>query len=553
MTIIATTEVVTAGLGVGSATAITGTDESVVPLTFIAAGNLFNGLVMSAPLGDYTNAATGMTTGRVAGLRGAGCTDARVFLTSDSLMDAGTLAARNIIYATWLTHLGHYVTDGFRVVACISPSVSSGPSGYTRQEIQVSPTKWAEYLSYLGEFCTLAAAQFSTAALAIEPFNESILDSTVDAAQAGPPDSRAWEVLGAQLHAAVRAAMPLHHICIQSGNGAQFNMIASLPVSIWDGNTSVLAHEYRNSSITHPRSILGISRLPWPLSGYSGGVTQALLDASAKLVELGYSGSGSEYTAAATELNFVFGNNEGPAKILSDWAVVAAFVDANDIPRYLVGVGETGMQGQADGVGQDLSVCAAYHASIKAMTDFYGFGWNIAHQAISDGFAFFEYTWDAGVFTWGNYLCEELATAKGWTGLATRYGANLGIADGATGWTADEHATLTTVMRSLKLVDDGAADPYHQAYRQPVASGASGKTYRIGFNVEAISGTSPQIALSGRQSVSGTDYKTIYVSAPGKFYLLAPATQSTLLTIMYANFRPDLVARISQITVQQVL
>lgn len=504
---------------------------------FYSTSSRINGLVLDYPDGTPEDADEGFPTARRAELLDAGVTDARLFFDTEALYDAANEAARIVVINGWSDEIAVFVTAGFRVIVCWTPNNAD------KAAVQAS---MATYNGYSDEIATILAADFTPAEVAFMPFNEPVTDAAW-----GPTSAPA-------LVSAIRAVAPLHRIFITPENGHLAGVDAMAVAMFADRNVSLAVHEYRNTSITHPKSLEGVDRLTWPLTDYPGGKAAVLADMGRKLTELGYdiedAGVGEAlYDSNAAELSFVYDFAPGETEMLADWTDLAAWADTNGIPRVNVVVTETGIEGHyilGPALGQDLSMRAAFLTSVKSVIDGLGFGGIIGHKALGDAFSFFNYTTHAGVLTWTNYLTPELATAMGWTSGLSLGAEAIAAPDAHTGWTANAgEVTLSTENRAMKIEGDGAYG-YPGVYREIVASGSSGRTFRVGILMQRIQGATKAMNFELRSD--NVTKQIIQVQFVGEYFLEATMDAADTEIEMFAQNQADNVYHISQQTCREV-
>lgn len=529
-------------------------DTGVGAAAFYSASAPINGLVSNAPL----------TSGQYATLITAGVTDVRMFFDTKDLFDAADQSARASVVSGWIDDITEKVGEGFRVIACVTPSNSDADTVTGKHHVQADDTGlWADYKTFMAETAALFAAAFTPAQIALEPYNEPESDSAVNALlDPGDADTRDWSTILAQdLHAAVRAAMPGYRIIIQSANLGFVTDLSRFagPAMLADANCSFCFHGYCCTALNHPRTatMKGVAQLPWPIldANISSTTSAEIANMQARMEELGYNiadgGTGEAfYDTGVTEITYGYANfaNKAALKALAQTARDA--LAAKGVPSWRIINGETGMQGHWNGVGNDIAVIAAWYQSEREINDELGFGGLIAYKDEGDEYSLFEEATDQ---TWKDDLVQEIADALGWTQDAV-YGPEL-MGNGSfdsdvSGWTATNSGALTWVLKSGKVTGSGG---FQGANRTAVASGASGKTYRMHVLLSFLSGTSAQVAVLARKTASPPTYASAFPTTPRRVVLEFTASDTAVALEIEANNVADCVFRFDNVSVKEIL
>lgn len=514
--------------------------------------------------GMVLNNATLDDTAKCSYLASIGCRDWRLFYDSLQLFEASDATARQAINAARVERIKLALSRGAsRVIVCLTPSETLGTVDFRRSQVQVDPAKFALYCQYAAEFYGLCMQSgIRSSQMAAQPFNEPQRDNNVNdavIAGGGTANSRDWStILAPQLHAAVRAALPKpYEIIVPSADRAEANRIASLPVALMDGNTIFASHEYAQTYETHPRDLQGMSRKKWPVANFPGGKTADIAEMDLKLAELSLSTEAAATARAKNieEINFAWDSSlsiSSKPRLLALWQSVADWADANGIPRWRIGSTETGMQGHFAGVGHDHADRVAWLTDVRDVLSSLGFGLDVVHRDLGDAFAMFDYVTGSGASTtWLEHIKTDIAAARGWT-APNRYGAAFPCSpDDISTWTAKSSATIANEARGIRI-SDGTA--FKGMSYQGATSGTLGKKYRLEVLIDHIAGTTPELTISLRRTVTGTVYGSVIVSSRGLYAVEATASLDTgVCAVIEANNKADLVCRVAQIRFVEVV
>jgi hypothetical protein len=359
-------------------------DTPVATLRF-AAVTPVKGVNIAPPTSDFTADAYGLPPERVAALQEAGFNTVRMFLdAAEVASDPTTLANK------WMPWIQSAVDMSMRVVLVMGGSPSWDKS-----------TGTASWTTAVANTAAAIAARWAPETVALEVVNE-------------PYGASDFETYFAPIFwQAARTAAPNLTIIVQS-NAGYYGSVPNFVPADFDANTMFAFHPYEVGEVTHHFNYPDLPVLPFPITDYAGGQTQAQIDMEALVNADGSLTSGQKAARIATYTS-LFDYLWGYGTFNKDWiagnfATVDAWVTANNIDPRRVFVSEYGICSNLNfnGAGGPTTAARAkFYRAVRELVEQRGWAGWVAHQALGD-FNLFQ---ESAVGTQGTALIPELVDA----------------------------------------------------------------------------------------------------------------------------------------------
>lgn len=376
--------------------------------TFLSASR---GININPPQGNWTAAQDGLSPNRSAALKFAGYDSLRIWGDFNKLtFPGGSNPNLATGVAQEIAHIQNALDDGWNVMIATSLAANDrlnvmNPGSAANTQFHAAWTA----------FATAVAANFPAHRVCLELMNEPPNESDISAA--GYPAYAS--VFAPAVFQTIRAAAPNNTIAVGSSDLQWVGAIDALDPADYDDNTIFTFHGYDPGEFSHQGQAhlwKHLDNLPWPVTSYEGGITQAKADMAAKVNADGTLDAGQKsalITANNARLDFLFGGGGTKAYFTGHLNDIAAWCTTHSIDPKRVNASEFGVVSEHnwDGTpGTFLEARVAYERDWREEMEARGFNWMV-YQALGD----LEHFEQTSTVDQGERLIVELTEALGLT------------------------------------------------------------------------------------------------------------------------------------------